>query len=234
MLLGGGASLASYGVAHIRFDTESDTVVSADLAFRTNSGGTPDPQVEAVVESWQALAAAELSVVIGYSENGVARRSPQMQTLIVESWLRAYPAADVALTNFGGMRADLPPGEITMADIIGVMPFDNVIVEVLLSGAELEAVMRGRQDNTAVAGMARVGGRWLLDESGQPPQADAVYSVLVNDFMYAGGDGYLFAQYDPFGYDTSINWRQPVIDWIMAQNSSPAAPLDAALAALGE
>ena len=234
LLLGGGSSLASYAVARIRFDTASDTVVAADLTFRNNIGGAPDPVVESVVRGWQALAEEALNVIIGYSDGGVARRSPKMQDLIVESWLQAYPTADVALTNFGGMRADLPPGEITIADVIGVMPFDNVIVELLLTGEQLEAVLRGREENTAIGGMARQSGRWVLDETGQPLEAGSVYSVLVNDFMYAGGDGYLFAEYDPFGYDTSLNWRQPVIDWITAQGSNPANPLDGALEDLGQ
>ena len=61
----------------------------------------------------------------------------------------------------------------------------------------------------------------------------ATYSVLVNDFMYAGGDGFtLLAEYDPAGYNTGINWRQPVIDWIEAHNSSVAHPLDTAIAQL--
>jgi hypothetical protein len=38
--------------------------------------------------------------------------------------------------------------------------------------------------------------------------------------------------YDPDGYNTAINWRQPVIDWIMAPDSSPVAPIDEAIADL--
>jgi hypothetical protein len=53
--------------------------------------------------------------------------------------------------------------------------------------------------------------------------------------MYNGGDGYtLLAKYDPNGYNTAINWRQPVIDWIRAQKSTPAEPLDEAIKALSQ
>ena len=75
----------------------------------------------------------------------------------------------------------------------------------------------------------------MLEESGEPIESDQLYSVLVNDFMYAGGDNFGFlANYDPDGYNTAIDWRQPVIDWIMAQQSSPANPLDGALDLLGK
>jgi hypothetical protein len=53
--------------------------------------------------------------------------------------------------------------------------------------------------------------------------------------MYNGGDGYtLLAESDPNGYNSAINWRQPVIGWIKAQNSTPANPLDEAIKALSQ
>ena len=46
-----------------------------------------------------------------------------------------------------------------------------------------------------------------------PLDPNGTYSLLVNNFMYAGGDDYtILAQSDPNAYDTGINWRQPVID----------------------
>ena len=151
-----------------------------------------------------------------------------MQSLITEAWLWAYPTADVAITNLGGMRADLPPGNMTLADVVGVMPFENVIVELLLTGEQLE-VMLG-QDSAAIGGVYRDNFRWYLKETDEELEPEAFYTVLVNDFMYAGGDDYaLLAVYDPDGYNTAINWRQPVIDWIMAQDSSSENPIDAAI-----
>lgn len=231
VLLEAGTALAAYAYATFQFDTASDTVVSVDFGVRSNSGGTSDPEVASIVQRWQDEAGAELNRTIGYSDQGVARRSQEMQSLITEAWLWAYPAADVAITNLGGMRADLPPGDITLADVVGVMPFENVIVELQLTGEQLE-VMLG-QDSAAVGGVYRSNFRWYLKETGEELDTDTVYTVLVNDFMYAGGDDYaLLAVYDPGGYNTSINWRQPVIDWILAQDSSPDRPIDEAIQAL--
>ena len=119
----------------------------------------------------------------------------------------------MAITNLGGMRADLPAGDVTIADVVAVMPFDNVLIEVELSGAQLVEVLE--LGPAAVGGVSQYRSRWRLDESGAWVDPEATYSVLVNDFMYAGGDDYgLLAEFDPEGYDTSINWRQPVIDWL--------------------
>ncbi len=231
VVLEGGTALASYAYATFQFDTASDTVIAAAYGVESNSGGVADPVVESIVMRWQEEADAELNRTIGYSEQGLVQRSQGMQSLITETWLWAYPTADVAITNLGGMRTDLPPGDITLADVVGVMPFDNVIVELQLTGEQLD-VMLG-QPSAAIGGVYRDNFRWYLKTTGEELDRDGLYTVLVNDFMYAGGDDYaLLSVYDPNGYNTAINWRQPVIDWIMAQSSSPEAPLDEAIATL--
>lgn len=231
VLLEGGDALASYAYATFLFDIESDTVVSFEYGVQDNQGGTADPEIEAIVMRWQEEADVELNRTIGYSEQGLARRSEGMQALITEAWLWAYPSADVAITNLGGMRADLLPGEISLADVVGVMPFENVIVELFLMGEQLESILE--KNSAAAGGVYRENFRWHLKTTGEVLDPDAFYSVLVNDFMYAGGDEYAaLTVFDPDGYDTAINWRQPVIDWIMAQDSSPENPIDAAFDAL--
>jgi 2',3'-cyclic-nucleotide 2'-phosphodiesterase (5'-nucleotidase family) len=116
-----------------------------------------------------------------------------------------------------------------LADIVSVMPFDNVIIEVSLSGDQLLTILDMAR-NDAIAGASPQNAQWILDRSSQPVDPDASYSLLVNDFMYAGGDNYAFlAEADPEAYNTAIDWRQPVIDWITAQESTAATPLDDAL-----
>jgi 2',3'-cyclic-nucleotide 2'-phosphodiesterase (5'-nucleotidase family) len=157
-----------------------------------------------------------------------------MQNLITESWLAGYPQADVALTNLGGMRDRFPAGVITLAMIISVMPFNDVLVAMQLSGSELQKVLTTAGSSTAVGGMHWKGGQWIMDKTGEVLVFSHDYSVLVNDFMYAGGDEYgLLAKYDPQAYNTGIDWRQPVINWIVAQKSSPERPLDELIARLG-
>jgi len=61
---------------------------------------------------------------------------------------------------------------------------------------------------------------------------DATYTVLVNSFIYEGGDGYRIGDYDPDGHDTSVLYRQPTLDWIEAQGSSMVNPIDDEIDAL--
>lgn len=234
VLIEGGYHLTSYGRVTFQFDTATDRVVGATYETKINEGGTADPAVAAIVGRWQEEAEAELNQVIGYTEQGIGRRSLEMQELIVESWLIGYPSADAALTNLGGMRADIPAGEITLADVVGVMPFTNVIMELELSGEELLQVL-ARSGELAVGGLHPAGVRWIIDKTGERVEPDGTYHVLVNDFMYAGGDDFtMLAEFDPEGYNTAIDWRQPVIDWILAQESTGERPVDGAVGSIGE
>lgn len=234
VLLGGGYHLTAYATATLTFDVNSDTVVDAAYETASNEAtGAGDPGVQKVVEKWQARADQELDTVIGYTERGLGQHSDEMEALVTETWLLAYPTADVAITNRGGFRADLPPGEITFADVIGVLPFNNVLVDVELTGGQLLTVLA--HGNAAVGGAHLGVGQWILEGSGEPIEREATYHVLVNDFMYAGGDDYtMLAEFDPHAYNTAIDWRQPLIDWIQVQESSAQNSLDPAIAALAD
>jgi len=226
----GGAHMATYAWAKLTFDTATGEVLDVTYGVEQNQGGTADPEVAEIVAKWQAESDETLNDAIGYLQNDLPRRSQAIEALITESWLAAYPQADIALTNRGGIRDGIPAGDVTLAAIIGVLPFDNVIMEAHLTGAQLEQALAGHRDATVAGGMHRDGSHWVLNETGERLDGDTVYRVLVNSFMYAGGDGYnFFAHYDPNAYNTGIDWRQPLIDWILDQDSGPDQPLDEAI-----
>ena len=183
--------------------------------------------IAALIAAWRELADETLNQVIGYVEKPIRRGSNAMFNLVTDAWLAAYPNADVSMSNVGGFRQDIPAGEITLATIVGVLPFDNVLVDVHLTGEQLIANLSCSSCSPVVGGMTTIGGYSLADGVSLDPAAS--YRVLVNDFMYAGGDGFLFKDQDPNAYFTSIDWRQPVIDWIASLETSPDKPLDSFL-----
>lgn len=228
IMLGGGAHLSRYAFATFEVNPAENRVIPLEYGVRVNEAAEDDPAVLAVVEKWQNAAADELNVTIGYLGRDIPIRGNTMQQLITEAWLWGYPAADVAITNLGGMRDSWQAGELTFADILSVMPFDNYLVEVRLTGSELIQILNRTED--AVGGVYRQTGEWILNKTDQPIARDMVYSLLVSDFMYAGGDGYSqLAIFDPEAYNTAIDWRQPVIDWMLEQASTPESPLDEAI-----
>ena len=116
--------------------------------------------------------------------------------------MRARAGADIAFQNPGGLRSDIQAGPVTVQDVYEVMPFDNRIALVRLTGSQvLDAVETGVGGDGAV----QVSGiRYVVDRSrprhervvkltlanGTPIDTAATYLVATNDFMAQGGDGF--------------------------------------------
>jgi 2',3'-cyclic-nucleotide 2'-phosphodiesterase (5'-nucleotidase family) len=221
-LIQAGWQMGHYAKLEIGFDLEASMVRSLVPSYAANVGGSPDPAVDAVVRRWQAAAAAELSETIGYAEQSVPRTSPAMHNLVTDSWLYAYPNADIAMTNAGGIRQSIPAGEITRGAIIGVLPFQNSLVEVELTGSEVVECL----GDLIIAGMTALGGYRHPD--GTPLEADNTYGVLTTDYLYARDD-HCFSTFDDSPYHTGLSYHQPTIDYVQSLTTSPSAPLDSYL-----
>jgi len=92
------------------------------------------------------------------------RRNPEIGAplgrLFAEAMRESTPGADLAVNNngIGGLRADLPRGVLTFGRLYDVFPFDNRVVRLTLSGAELEHVFteevgRARPGALAISGI---------------------------------------------------------------------------------
>jgi len=214
-----GKFMHAYNRVDIIFNAEADTVVTISANIRPNQGGTPAADIQQVVDQWRALTNQELSQVIGYVNQEINQYSNEMYNMVTDSWLFTFPEADVSMTNKGGIRQSIPAGEITLATIVGVLPFENYILKLELSGAELIDCI----GNLVVGGMTTIGGYFL--SNGNPIVADSIYTVLTTDYLYAVTSTH-FQQYDPDPVNTAVNYRQPLIDWIISLNTSPNNPLD--------
>ncbi len=212
--------MQSYAKLKITYNTLEKEVVSMTPSGHINTGGVPDQAVADVVSYWRVQTDAELSEVIGYTDSEIERYSNAMHNMVVDSWLYKYPSADIAMTNAGGIRQSIPAGEINKEVIIGVLPFQNHIIELQLTGSELIHCI---SYDIIVGGMTTIGGYFLLD--GTEIDENTTYSVLTTDYLYARTDQ-PFSQYDTNPYYTSMNYHQPTIDWITSLNTSSVNPLD--------
>lgn len=234
-IIGSGAHWQSFAQIDIAFDTGTGKVlrtqaelVSIEYPIDANPL-TPDADIEAIVTEWSAKVEEELGTVIGYSRTGIDKDWP-LYNLLLDAWLWTFPKADIAISNLGGYREALPPGDITRADIVAALPFDNTIIDVELSGKQVA-------DNLLCCGGAVAGLTYNLSDGriaaklkdGSDLDPGASYRVLVNSFMYEGGSGYLFSDQNPNGYDTGIHWRDPIIKWILSKQTSPERPLESLL-----
>jgi len=161
--------------------------------------------------------------VLGSAEVAVRRKDGALGQFIVDTWREALPYADIAITNDGGVRQDLPKGKLRLRDVRSVLPFNNYLLVVELTFEQLKATLENPQ--AVVSGMSftyrmrkdgtrRIEG--LLGPDGRALDRNKRFKVIINDFMYRGGDHFSFRDYDPEPEETATDWREPVLRHLRA------------------
>ncbi|UWR23219.1 bifunctional UDP-sugar hydrolase/5'-nucleotidase [Sulfitobacter sp. S190] len=131
-----------------------------------------------------------------------------MGTLIADAMLArvADQGIEIAIQNGGGIRASIDAGDVTMGDVLTVLPFQNTLSTFQVTGETLVAALEngvseveeGAGRFPQVAGMsyafdasAEAGSR-ISDVmvGGAPIEMDKVYGVVSNNYVRNGGDGY--------------------------------------------
>lgn len=256
------------GVVHLDFDDEGNIVqktsqlVTLDSNFdeiieslpASTVGDTDDilrfdveedPVVAEMLDDIQTKLEEELSVVIGSSDVHLDGERANVRTgetnlgnLITDA-IRDYTNADVAFMNGGGIRASIESGDITVGDVMTVLPFINLVETVNIPGSVLlEALEHGAslypEQNGAllhVSGMKYIvdatkesGSRVVYAEvGGEVLDPEKVYNVATNDFLIAGGDGY--SMLEPYESDlvTGELFSDVLISYLQNQEG-PIAP----------
>ncbi len=225
VLLGGGYHFEAYAKATFTVNTETREVVREKFSTQGNRFETENANIANLISTWASETQALLTEPVAYTNRALGRYSKELQQIIIDSWLIADPTADVAITNAGGIRIDLPKGLIDVGTVVALLPFDNTILALELDGQSLRTALDSGHE-PVVGGLTKRSDQWVFTDSGEPLDENRKYRVLVNSFMYAGGDGYwILSKGDPDAFDTGINYRQPFHDWLEAQGSSEQNPL---------
>ena len=220
-----------YVLTRLIYDPAAGKVVKSehelvDVLLPQAASPAPEPTVQSIIAKWDERTQTVLGEVIGYTATGLGRESAALHNLLIDSWLWAYPQADVAMSNLGGFRQDLASGQIAVRDIVSVLPFENELYELEVKGKDILYALKASGEPLVLGGIRREGeGKVILLKDGSPLKPEATYRLLVTDYLY-GNPSYPFKLQDQQPYETSISWRQPVIDWVRAQKSNQDNPLE--------
>jgi 5'-nucleotidase / UDP-sugar diphosphatase len=241
-----GEYLQYIGKLDVEFNPQGELVQwSGDSIFLSHYI-TPDPLLSTTVATLFAPIDALTREVIGTSaiylegDRKVCRVEECNLGNLITDAMRAETSAQVALENGGGIRASIEQGEITLGDVLTVLPFGNLVSTLSLSGADLRSVLEN-----GVSLMEEGGGRFLqvsglryqvdptqpagsrilsvdvLDAQGeyQPLDVNAVYTVATNDFLREGGDGFtVMAEKALDAYDYGRPLDEVLADYLKANN----------------
>ena len=241
------------GKLDLRFDQEGKVIRARGDLILLSSFITPDPEINALVEGLaKPINELKNTPVAGDDEkpvissqlmsNQTCRSEECLIGNLISDAIRYETGAQIVLQNAGGIRSDIDEGQISVGEVLTVLPFGNTVSTLKLTGADVMASLEN--------GVARVGGksgsgrfaqvsgiRYQYDVSKEPGRRiisalvmnaeggfapledEKMYTVATNNFMRTGGDGY--TQFndnavDPYDYGRPL--EEALIDYMIANN----------------
>lgn len=181
----------------------SGKVYTAPNGVKFRGGSTPEV-ASLMLEVQPELAA--LKEVVAVCPEGMERYRPEspLSNFIVDR-LREDVAritgrkVDLAITNFGGIRCNLPKGNVLLDDVVSMLPFTNYATWLSVPGSELRRVFEGMAEGSVqcVSGVElEIDGKKLksVKIGGQPLVDSRLYGLATIDFLVDGGDGLKLAR----------------------------------------
>lgn len=216
----------------VRFAATSDRVLTDSVP--------PDPEVRAIVDRYQAELQEALGKTVGETRTSILRGTSravesEMGNFVSDSMRTYYPDVDFAFQNAGGLRADIDEGPITLEEVYTVLPFNNTLVTMNLTGAQVEQVLE--EGANSQYGTVQVSGlKWAYDAEapfgdrvtrvtlpdGTPIDPNATYKIATNNFMATGGDQFTTLTQGQNTTDTQTNLVDTVVHYL--ELNSPVDP----------
>jgi len=233
LIAGAGEHQGNLGKVEITINSDGE-ITQKDASIITKAQADlfeGDAAVKALAEGMKAAVIEEYSEIVAASEvlissfrgtdtmvDGVVtdfgalglRNSEQPLGNLVADALRVIGGADIAVTNGGGLRADIKKGEISKGEINEVLPFGNTLVLVSATPSDVYLIMEtGLQSLPANNGrFPQISGMSVEYDPYAPPfnkvisiSIDGVVldrdddttelSIATNNFTASGGDAYV-------------------------------------------
>jgi 5'-nucleotidase len=184
-----------------------------------------DKELQAKIESWRGPFEEFAAEVLGSTDADLVQETCQegdclLGQVMADAMLEYRQnqttnkdeAPDFTLLNAGGVRAEIPEGNITRGQVLTSFPFGNAVVELKYTGEEVRVILEGavsmvNQNNGEEVGSwfqvsrgikieynpdAEEGSRLVsVEVGGEPLDDDRDYRIVTLDFLAGGGDNIL-------------------------------------------
>jgi 2',3'-cyclic-nucleotide 2'-phosphodiesterase (5'-nucleotidase family) len=200
----------------------------------------PLPSIDSIVQRAVARVAPLVSRHIATIPVTLARQGPQypLGNLIADAQ-RWAGKGDVAIMNNGGIRTELRAGDATYGSLFEIQPFGNTLYSLTMTGTQLRGLLEAMLGKSAVDDHVS-GLRITYDPSkskgsrivsvtmpdGAPLSESRSYSVILNDFLATGGEGYNAAGRAIASRPLNIVDLDALIDYLQSLPEPIAAPTE--------
>jgi len=201
----------------------------------------PMEKVAAIAERAREIAAQRQAEKVGVFLETPMTLHEQPETvlgnLLTDAVLESNDA-DISIHNvYGGIRAELPQGEVTYGSLFRVFPFDNRVSVIELSGLDVRKIIANQVHNhrrrAGFSGM-RVfvsceAGQMLvrmIRSDGREIEDSDTLRVVANDFLLLGGDNVLTPVIPEDGFEIPNGTplvRDTLVEWFKERGGSMSA-----------
>ena len=183
-----------------------------------------------VLDSQPAM--ARVKDVIAYSTRAMYKDKPEsplsnwVVDLLMQQGEKVFgKKVDIGITNFGGIRVDMPEGDVILDDMLSMFPFKNYLVYLEHKGSTIRRILEGMLPyNIEVLGGLRViieDGKLVSVNVGDKPLDDnKTYSILTISFLLDGGDNLRLADEALTLITSEVNVIDAVLDHVRAETAA--------------
>jgi 5'-nucleotidase/UDP-sugar diphosphatase len=236
------------GEVKVTFDDSGKVVSAEGDPHLLDASVTPDEafaarvsELGAPIEELKTKVVSASTADIDGSRDSCRAGECEMGNLVTDAMLDRVgdQGVTIAIQNGGGLRSSIDTGEITMGEVLTVLPFQNTLATFELKGSDVVAALENgvSQIEEGAGRFPQVAGlRYTFDKSAEPGSRitsvevkqgdgfeaidpDAVYMVATNNYMRGGGDGYsVFNTAGMNAYDYGPGLEQVVADYLAKNN----------------
>ncbi|HUV84161.1 MAG TPA: 5'-nucleotidase C-terminal domain-containing protein, partial [Methanosarcinales archaeon] len=233
----------SVGHIDLVIDSITNKVVENNVYVdNTVVSATEDTRVKGWFDYAISTIAPIKNEVVGKASVTLAHNTKEVQVTLMGQWstdvMKNVAKADIAIQNGGGLRRDIPAGDVTMGIMYELMPFDNTLFTFELTGKQVKAALEhGIMPETFAPGQfsgvivkydsSKAKGERIVEVKmldGSLLDENKIYKIVTNDFQAGGGDGYVMFKEGKNQIDTSIPIRDVLVNEIKAKGT--IAPVD--------
>ena len=236
------------GELNVTFDDEGNVIEAKGEPLIMDGNVAEDAETVARIaelakplDEIRTKVVAEASAAVEGDRSICRVQECEMGNLVADAMLDRVKdqGVSIAIANSGGIRASLEPGEVTMGEVLTILPFQNTLSTFEISGEGVVAALEnGVSQVEEVKGrFPQVAGlKFTWDPSVAPNEGRVqevmvaegdgyvaidpakTYVVVTNNYVRNGGDGYkMFAGDDKNAYDFGPDLADVLAEYLAEQ-----------------
>jgi len=227
------------GILELEIGTETTPVSYRTLKGRlvkilSGPDRTDDAQVAGIAKSYYDRIKDKFAAVVGETAVDLIRDDHRESNIgkLVCDMMKEATGADVAVINSRSIRTDIPKGKITLEQVYALLPFDNILVTMDLTGKQILEILEqgGSRSHSGLQVSGIKINKDISDTAGindiyiglKPLNPEKTYRVVTNDFLASKGD-----RYTTFGTGKNIQYGTDLRDAFLSylKKYSPVHPM---------